>query len=73
MTTVVVTSTITAYASETLFAPGIGWLTHRRLWAILAIFCGAVVGALLMRFDISVPIYLAAAGTLAVAVLGHLA
>jgi hypothetical protein len=30
MTTVVVTSTITAYASETLFMPGIAWLTHRR-------------------------------------------
>jgi uncharacterized membrane protein YoaK (UPF0700 family) len=35
MTTVVVTSTITAYASETLFMPGAAWLTHRRLWSIL--------------------------------------
>jgi uncharacterized membrane protein YoaK (UPF0700 family) len=71
MTTVVVTSTITAYASETLFAPGLAWLTHRRLWAIVAIFCGALLGALLMKIDISIPVYLAAAGTAVVAVLGH--
>ena len=71
MTTVVVTSTITAYASETLFAPGFAWLTHRRLWAIVAIFSGALLGALLMRIDISVPVYLAAVLTAMVAVLGH--
>ncbi|MCV7013587.1 DUF1275 domain-containing protein [Mycolicibacterium madagascariense] len=71
MTTVVVTSTITAYASETLFAPGLAWLTHRRLWAIVAIFSGALVGALLMRAHISVPVYVAAVLTATVAVLGH--
>jgi uncharacterized membrane protein YoaK (UPF0700 family) len=71
MTTVVVTSTLTAYASETLFAPGFAWLTHRRLWAIVAIFCGALLGALLMRIDVSVPVYLAAACTAVVAVFGH--
>jgi uncharacterized membrane protein YoaK (UPF0700 family) len=71
MTTVVVTSTITAYASETLFAPGTAWATHRRLWAIVAIFSGALAGALLMKLDISVPVYLAAALTATVAVTGH--
>jgi uncharacterized membrane protein YoaK (UPF0700 family) len=71
MTTVVVTSTITAYATETLFAPGLAWLTHRRLWAILAIFGGALAGALLMKLDISAPVYAAAALTAAVAFSGH--
>lgn len=70
MTTVVVTSTITAYASETLLAPGVAALTHRRLWAVVAIFAGAVVGALLMRVDVSVPVFLSAAATIAVALLG---
>ena len=40
MTTVVVTSTITSYASETLFMGGLAWFTHRRLWAVVAIFGG---------------------------------
>jgi uncharacterized membrane protein YoaK (UPF0700 family) len=71
MTTVVVTSTITAYASETVFMGGTAWLTHRRLWAILAIFAGALAGALMMKIDISVPVYVAAAGTALVAVVGH--
>lgn len=72
MTTVVVTSTITAYASETLFAPGLAWLTHRRLWAVVAIFSGALAGALLMKIHICVPVYIAAVLTAAVAFLGHL-
>jgi uncharacterized membrane protein YoaK (UPF0700 family) len=71
MTTVVVTSTITAYASETLFMPGAAWLTHRRLWSILAIFSGALAGALMMKIHISVPVYAAAAGTAVVALVGH--
>lgn len=71
MTTVVVTSTITAYASETLFTRGRTRLTHRRLWAIMAIFAGALVGALAMKLHISVPVYAAAAITAATALLGH--
>ena len=71
MTTVVVTSTMTAYASETLFMPGSAWLTHRRLWAIVAIFAGALTGALALKIHLSVPIFGAAAATAAVAILGH--
>jgi hypothetical protein len=70
---VVVTSTITAYASETLFAPGLAWLKHRRLWAVAAIFTGAVVGALMMKIDICVPVFLAAVATGVVALVGHFA
>jgi hypothetical protein len=46
-------------------------LTHRRLLAILAIFFGALAGALMMKIHISIPVYVAAAGTAAVAVVGH--
>lgn len=72
MTTVVVTSTITSYASETLFKGGLVWFTHRRLWAVVAIFAGALAGGLMIKLHISVPVYVAAAATLACAVLGHL-
>jgi uncharacterized membrane protein YoaK (UPF0700 family) len=72
MTTVVVTSTITALASETLFAPGWAWLKHRRVWAIVAIFAGAVVGALLMKIDIGIPVFVCAVATGSIALLGHL-
>lgn len=71
MTTVVVTSTITSYASETLFKGGLTWFTHRRLWAVVAIFAGALVGGLMMKLHISVPVYVAASATLVCGVLGH--
>lgn len=45
MTTVVVTSTITSYASETLFKGGLTRFTHRRLWAVVTLVCG-LLGAL---------------------------
>ena len=71
MTTVVVTSTITSYASETLFKGGLAWFTHRRLWAVVAIFAGALAGGLLMKLHISIPVYLASAATLACGLVGH--
>ncbi len=74
ITTVVVTSTLTAYASETLFGPGWLWLTHRRLWVIVVIIAGAFCGALLVRLGgPGCPVYLAAALTAVVAVVGHVA
>ncbi len=74
ITTVVVTSTLTAYASETLFGPGWLWLTHRRLWAIVVIIAGAFCGALLLRLSgPGCPVYLAAVLTAVVAVIGHAA
>jgi uncharacterized membrane protein YoaK (UPF0700 family) len=71
MTTVVVTSTITSYASETLFAGGLAWFTHRRLWAVVAIFAGALVGGVMMKLDVCVPVYVAAIATLGTALVGH--
>jgi uncharacterized membrane protein YoaK (UPF0700 family) len=72
ITTVVVTSTLTAYASETLFGPGWLWLTHRRLWAIVVIIAGAFCGASLLHLAPGLPVYLAATATAVVAVAGHL-
>ncbi len=72
VTTVVVTSTLTAYASETLFGPGWLWLTHRRLWAIVVIIAGAFCGAWLLHLAAGSPVYVAAAATALVAVVGHL-
>jgi uncharacterized membrane protein YoaK (UPF0700 family) len=71
MTTVVVTSTLTSYASETLFKGGLVWFTHRRLWAVVAIFAGALCGGLMMKLHISVPVYAAAVVTLVTALVGH--
>ncbi|MBY4128247.1 DUF1275 domain-containing protein [Rhodococcus fascians] len=71
MTTVVVTSTITSLAGESFVAPGPGRLFNRRLWAILVLFVGAVLGALLMQVHIALPVLLAAALTGTVAALGH--
>lgn len=71
MTTVVVTSTITSYASETVFAGGLAWFTHRRLWAVAAIFAGALAGGLMMKLHICVPVYAAAVATLCTTLLGH--
>ncbi len=74
MTTVVVTSTLTAYAGETLFAPGFGWFRHRRFWAIAAIFAGALSGALILeRVHIAGPLFVAAGISAVVAVAGHFA
>jgi uncharacterized membrane protein YoaK (UPF0700 family) len=71
MTTVVVTSTITSYASETLLKGGLTWFTHRRLWAVVAIFAGALAGGLMMKLHISLPVYVAASATLVTGLVGH--
>jgi uncharacterized membrane protein YoaK (UPF0700 family) len=71
MTTVVVTSTITSYASETLFKGGLSWFTHRRLWAVVAIFAGALAGGLMIKLHICVPVYVAAVLTACCGGIGH--
>lgn len=71
MTTVVVTSTLTSLAGESLFGPG-NRLMNRRFWAIAMLFAGAVSGAALMRVNLSVPVFVAAAVTGIVLVLGIL-
>lgn len=71
MTTVVITSTITAFASENLFVPGRGRVMNRRFWAIAAILVGALIGALMMEINFSVPFYVAGVATALTTALGH--
>lgn len=71
MTTVVVTSTLTSWASETLHAGDRRWW-NRRTGALVTIFVGAAVGALLLRLTPVVPLGLAAVLTAGVAGIGHL-
>lgn len=71
VTTVVVTSTLTSLASESLVAGGVKGVWNRRFAAIAIIFGGALVGALLLRFGVAVPLMLAAVLTVAVVVFGH--
>jgi uncharacterized membrane protein YoaK (UPF0700 family) len=71
MTTVVVTSTLASLAGETWTKGGRGVLFNRRLGAIVMIFAGALVGALLLKVHIAVPFGLAAGITAVVAWQGH--
>ncbi|SOD58957.1 Uncharacterized membrane protein YoaK, UPF0700 family [Streptomyces zhaozhouensis] len=72
MTTVVVTSTLTGWAAESLPRGGRGAFANRGTAAILAIFLGAVAGAVLLRAtELAVPMGLAAALCGLVALVGH--
>ncbi|SNS36825.1 YoaK family protein [Rhodococcoides kyotonense] len=73
MPTVVVTSTLTSFASESVTKPNTGTarFLDRRIGAVAAIFVGAVVGALLLLVHPGVALLTAATVTLAVAGVGH--
>jgi len=70
MTTVVITSTMTSLAGESLVGKQRPRLLNRRLGAVLAMFAGAAIGVLLLQIHFSVPIGLGVAITAAVTVLG---
>lgn len=71
MTTVVVTSTLTSLASESLVDGGIAGLWNRRLAAIAAILIGAFSGALLLQLGPAVPLLVAAGLTGLAVAAGH--
>jgi len=71
MTTVVVTSTLTSFAGESLLLRGPGRVWNRRAGAIALIFAGAGVGAALVHLHMAIAIALGSLLTLAVGVLGH--
>jgi uncharacterized membrane protein YoaK (UPF0700 family) len=73
VTTVVVTSTITGLAADSVLAGGSGQPWRRRAAAVVLIALGALVGALLLRLGIAFPLGLATIVTGAAAVIGHLA
>jgi len=70
MTTVVITSTMTSLAGESLVGKQRPRLLNRRLGAVLAMFAGAASGVLLLQIHFSVPIGLGIAITAAVTFLG---
>ena len=72
VTTVVVTSTLVGLAYDSRFGGKANQQWRRRLGALLLIGAGAAVGALLLQVGIWAGMMLAAAITLAVALLGHL-
>jgi uncharacterized membrane protein YoaK (UPF0700 family) len=59
VTTVVVTSTITGLAADSVFGSGKGGGTIRRAIAIVAILAGAAVGALLLKWHLGAGLLLA--------------
>jgi uncharacterized membrane protein YoaK (UPF0700 family) len=61
LSTVVLTMTLTGLASESPLTGGSGKGSIRRLSAVLAMFAGAVFGALLMKISLFIPLVLAAA------------
>lgn len=72
VTTVVVTSTLTALAADSPLGSAAGGFWRRRFAAIALILAGALVGALLVRIDLAAGIAASAVITVAVAVTGHL-
>jgi uncharacterized membrane protein YoaK (UPF0700 family) len=60
LTTTVLTMTLTAFAAELRLAGGSGEGQGRRIAAVLAMFAGAVVGALLVKTSLVLPLLLAA-------------
>lgn len=72
VTTVVVTSTVTALAADSKLGSGQGGGSARRATAVGLILLGALVGAAALELQLGAGLWVAAAITLAVALTGHL-
>ncbi len=70
VTTVVVTSTITALAADSVLGAGRSGSTGRRVLAVLLILAGAAVGAAMLRLQLGAGLLLAGALVLGVTLLG---
>lgn len=70
VTTVVVTSTITGLAADSVLGSGQGGGSARRASAVILILAGAAVGASLLRWELGAGLLLAGAVSLVVTVLG---
>lgn len=70
MNTLVITLSLVAWVGESLVRPGTG-IWNRRIVVVLVLFLGALVGVALMRVHIGVPMALAAALVMTIAVIGH--
>lgn len=72
ITTVVVTSTLTGLASDSVLGRGVKQPWRRRAAAVFLIAAGATAGGLLLNLGLGWGLALSAAITLVVAILGHL-
>jgi len=72
VTTVVVTSTITGLASDSVLGSGKGGGSGRRFLAVVLILAGAAIGALLLRWHLGAGLLLAGGLTLVVTLIGAL-
>ncbi len=70
VTTVVVTSTLTGLAADSVLGSGKGGGSARRATAVVLILAGAAAGALLLKWHLGTGLLVAAAITLLVAALG---
>jgi uncharacterized membrane protein YoaK (UPF0700 family) len=70
MNTIVITLSLVAWVGDSLVRPGTG-IWNRRIVVVLVLFLGALVGVALMRVHIGVPMALAAALVMTIAVIGH--
>lgn len=73
VTTVVVTSTITGLAADSVLGSGRGGGSGRRVAAVVLILAGAAAGAALLRWDLAAGLVLSGVITLVVAGVGALA
>lgn len=73
VTTVVVTSTITGLAADSVLGSGKGGGSGRRFAAVALILLGAAAGALLLKWHLGAGLLLAAVITIVVTVIGHYA
>lgn len=73
VTTVVVTSTITGLAADSVLGAGKPGHTPRRFWAVILIGAGAAAGAALLQWHLGAGMALAGTICLAVAIIGALA
>lgn len=71
VTTVVVTSTLTGLAADSIFGNAKGSHPSRRGGAVLSLMCGAFVGAFLLKAQAGTGLILAGVITLAVTAIGH--
>lgn len=71
MTTVVVTSTLTSWASESIAEAGLKGAWNRRLASVATICAGALTGALMLPIGPTLPLIFASALTATVCLIGH--
>jgi uncharacterized membrane protein YoaK (UPF0700 family) len=64
LTTTVLTLTLTGLAADSSFAGGNNSRSLRRIFSVIAMFGGAALGALLLRYGLALPLAIAGAGAL---------